>query len=93
MIGVGGVFQLDLPVAREAEAVLARHLDAVSRALLHEQVDPLFRRTEEVAKRLDVVFESGEDHPGVAFHTQAHQRQFRLVDAVGVAFRVRNAAQ
>ncbi|MNZ60119.1 hypothetical protein D3C78_781800 [compost metagenome] len=93
VVGIGGVFQLDLPVARKAETVLARNLDAVAGALFHEQVDPLFRRTEEVLKRFDVVFEGGKNHPGVTFHTQAHQRQFRLVDAVGVTFRVRDTAQ
>ncbi|MCY1510838.1 hypothetical protein D9M68_452270 [compost metagenome] len=93
VVGVGGVFQLDLPVAGEAETVLAGNLHAITGALLHEQVDPLLRRAEEVHQRLDVVLEGGEDHAVVLLDAQAHQGQFALVQAVGVAFRVRHAAQ
>ncbi len=93
VVGVGGVFQLDLPVAGEAEAVFARHLDAVAGALFHEQVHPFFRRAKIVFQRLDIVLERGENHAGIAFGAQADQRQLGLVDAVAVAFRVRNAAQ
>ncbi|MNM31919.1 hypothetical protein D3C81_425050 [compost metagenome] len=73
--------------------MLARHLDAIAGALFHEQVHPLLGRAEEVFQRLDVVLEGGENHAGVAFGAQADQWQLGLVDAVAVAFRVRDAAQ
>ena len=93
VIGVGGVFQLDLPVTGEAEAVLAPHFDRVAGTLLHEQVDPLLSRAEEIGEGLDVILEGGEDHAVVLLDTQADQRQFALVQAIGVAFRVRHTAQ
>jgi hypothetical protein len=70
MIGVGGVLQLDLPVAGEAEPVLAQHLHAEPRALLHEQVHPLLRRAQELDQRLDVVLEGGKDHALIDFGAQ-----------------------
>jgi hypothetical protein len=63
VIQVGGVFELDLPVAVEAEAMFAVRLDRIARALLHEQVDPRLGAAEEIFERLDLLIEAREDQP------------------------------
>ncbi len=85
MIGVGGVLELDLPVAGKAELVLAERGQRIARALLHEQVDPFLRPAKEINKRLDVVLEGCKDQPGIFLDAERFERELALVDRAGVA--------
>ena len=93
VVGVGGVLELDLPVAGEAEAVFARYLHREAATLLHEQVHPLLGRAEEIDEGLDVVLEGGEDHARVLFDAQLDEREVGLVEQVAIALRAGHAAQ
>ncbi|MNS11853.1 hypothetical protein D3C72_434030 [compost metagenome] len=93
VVAVGGVFELDFPVAREAETVRRAGFDRIARALFHKQIHPLFRRAEEIFQRFDLVVKGGENHPRVLFGAQGNQPQFALFKLIGVAFRMRYAAQ
>ncbi|MPM40350.1 hypothetical protein SDC9_86990 [bioreactor metagenome] len=93
VVAVGGVLQLDLPVAPEAELVDAGDLGRVPVGLLEEPVDPDLRIAEEVLQRLGVLVESRPDHPGVRLGAQPLQREVLLLDDSLVALRVRDAAQ
>ena len=65
----------------------------VASALFHKQIHPLFRRAEEIFQRFDMVIKGGEDHSRVLFGAQRHQPQLAFFQLIGVAFRVRHAAQ
>src|SRR5262245_30154207 len=52
VVPVGGVLQLDLPVALEPEPVLTLYLQRIAGALLHEPVDPGPGPAQEVRQRL-----------------------------------------
>ncbi|MNS59510.1 hypothetical protein D3C72_924700 [compost metagenome] len=93
VVAVGGVFQLDFPVAREAETVGWSGFNRVARPLLHKQVHPFLRRAEELFQRVDLIVKGGEDHARVLFRAQGNQPQLAFFQLVGVAFRMRHAAQ
>ncbi len=80
MIGVGGVLELDLPIAGKAELVFAKRRHRIAGALLHEQVDPLLRRPEKVGEWLDILAEGCKDHAGIFLDAQRAQRQLGLVE-------------
>ena len=93
VIAVGGIFQLDFPVAGKAKTVRGGGLQRVASPLFHEQIHPFHRRAEEVGQRFNVVVEAGENHSGVAFNAQAHHAELRFVQRIAVALWMRYPAQ
>jgi len=93
VIGVGGVLQLNFPVAGEAKAMLAKRLHRIAATLLHEEVDPFARRAEEIDERLDVVLERRKDQPVIFLGTELHETEFAGVEVLRIPCFVRHLAQ
>ena len=93
MVGIGGVFQLNFPVARKAETMLTRNLNRIARTLFHEQINPFFRRAQKVFQRLNFRIKGGKNHAVVFFYPQTDQRKFALVQTFAIALWRRHAAQ
>ena len=92
MITVGGVLELDLPVAPELEPVRAENLDGVTATLLEESVHPEFGIAQEFLERRSIVIERGEHHARVRLGPQLLQAHAFLAHDVFVTVGVRNAA-
>ena len=93
VVTVGGVLELDLPVALEPELVTAEDLGGESVGLLQESLHPDLRVTQVVFERFDLGVERREDHAEIALGAQLLQGEVVLLDDALVTVRVRDAAQ